>query len=70
MSRPPSGALPRYALHKPSGQARVRLPDGQGGRKEYYLGRYGSDESYAEYTRLIRWWAVTPSTVPRRAVSP
>jgi hypothetical protein len=40
--------LPRYSLHKPSGQARVR----SGGR-DFYLGRFGSKESKEAYSRLI-----------------
>src|SRR5271157_431307 len=39
---------PKYSLHKPSGQAKVR----SGGRT-IYLGKYGSPESKAAYARLI-----------------
>ncbi len=42
---------PNYRLHKPSGQAVVTLNG-----KDHYLGRYGSDESRAEYDRLIAEW--------------
>jgi hypothetical protein len=38
-----------YRLHKPSGQARVII-DG----RHVYLGPYGSEESKAEYERLVR----------------
>ena len=41
--------VPAYRLHKPSGQARV-ISDG----RHVYLGPYGSEESKAEYERLIR----------------
>src|SRR5262249_41355074 len=41
--------VPSYCLHKPSGQARVRV-DG----KDHYLGPYGSPESKAEYQRVVR----------------
>lgn len=40
--------IPNYALHKPSGQARVII-DG----KHVYLGRYDSPESREAYARLI-----------------
>jgi len=43
MSRKP----PKYALHKPSRQARVRING-----KEIYLGEYNSPESPDEYDRL------------------
>jgi integrase len=41
--------IPRYRLHAPSGQARVIL-DG----RHLYLGRYDSEESRAEYDKLVR----------------
>lgn len=44
MSRKP----PKYALHKPSGQARVRIKG-----KDIYLGTYDSPESHEEYDRLL-----------------
>jgi hypothetical protein len=59
MSRTKSGTPPSYRLHKSTGQARVRLPDGQGGRRDYYLGLYGSEESIAAYTRRIHQWRET-----------
>ena len=39
---------PKYSLHKPSGQAKVR----SGGRT-VYLGKYGSPESKEAYARFI-----------------
>jgi hypothetical protein len=39
---------PSYCLHKPTGQAYVCLNG-----KHHYLGKYGSDESRAEYDRKI-----------------
>ena len=39
---------PSYLLHKPSGQARIRI-DG----RDIYLGKYGSPESRAAYDRLV-----------------
>jgi integrase len=57
--------IPRYRLHKPSGQAVVTL-DG----KDLYLGRHNSPESLAEYRRRTSEWLTngcrspTPSTEP------
>ena len=50
MPRKP-GKVPSYCLHKASGQAVVRIDS-----SDYYLGRYGSPESHAEYERLIAEW--------------
>ncbi len=40
--------LPKYSLHKPSGQAKVRC-----GGKDTYLGKYGSPESKEAYARFV-----------------
>ncbi len=42
---------PKYALHKPSGQARVRIEG-----KNYYLGRHNSPESHERYEKLVSKW--------------
>lgn len=47
----PSKRKPGYLLHKPTGQARVRI-DG----KDHYLGPYGSPESRERYDDLIAEW--------------
>jgi integrase len=47
----PKKRKPKYALHKPSGQARVRI-DG----RDYYLGAYGTPESRERYDDLIAEW--------------
>ena len=44
----PKKRVPKYALHRPTGQARVRI-DG----KDHYLGTYGSPESRQRYELLI-----------------
>jgi site-specific recombinase XerD len=41
--------IPAYGLHKPTGQARVRI-DG----KDVYLGPHGSEESKRKYERIVR----------------
>ena len=47
----PSKRKPSYLLHKPTGQARVRI-DG----KDLYLGAYGSAESRDRYDEIITEW--------------
>ena len=49
----PQKRKPSYLLHKPTGQARVRL-DG----KDIYLGEYGSPESRERYEQLVADWFV------------
>lgn len=43
----PKNPVPTYTLHKPTGQARVRI-DG----RDVYLGKYRSQESLKEYARI------------------
>jgi hypothetical protein len=45
---------PSYRLHKPTGQAVVRL-DG----RDHYLGKFGTPESHEHYHRLIAEWLAT-----------
>ena len=61
-----STGTPAHRLHRPSGRAVVAL-----GRKDFYLGAHGSEESRREYDRLIaggltpiRRWG-TPEDVGR-----
>lgn len=44
----PARRIPRYCLHKPSGQARVIIKG-----RHCYLGPYGSTESWEKYHRLL-----------------
>ncbi len=48
-------AIPSYLLHRPSGQARVRING-----RDFYLGPYGSDESRQKYAELIQQQASGP----------
>jgi integrase len=41
--------IPAYGLHRPTGQARVRING-----RDIYLGRHGSEESKVEYEKLVR----------------
>jgi hypothetical protein len=59
MPRPKKSIL-SYLHHKPTNQAYVCLPDGNGGRKPVYLGLYNSPESRAEYARIVQEFSVSP----------
>ena len=48
MKRRQSSSAPSYQLHKPTGQARVRIHG-----KDYYLGKHGSQESRQRYKLLL-----------------
>ena len=50
MARPPR--VPSYSLHKPSGQAVVKVAI-NGKRRSIYLGKHGSDESREAYARIV-----------------
>lgn len=59
MSLSSSARVPKYALHKASGQAVVRL-----GGLDFYLGKFGSDESRNQYDRLIGEWMLQGRQAP------
>ncbi len=48
---PKSARVPKYSLHRATGQARVCI-DG----RDQYLGQFGSPESHARYQELIDAW--------------
>src|SRR5262245_41021454 len=54
--------IPSYRLHKPTGQAVVRL-DGH----VHYLGKYRTEASQEAYRRLIAEWLVTQHAPPTKA---
>jgi integrase len=60
--------VPKYSHHKPTGQAYVRVPDGNGGRRPVYLGRYDSPESKREYERVLAELRV-PGAAARRVTA-
>jgi len=43
--------VPKYRRHKPSGQAVVTLSG-----RDFYLGKWGTKTSRAEYQRLVGEW--------------
>jgi integrase len=51
--------VPSYRLHKPTGQAVVRL-DG----RDHYLGKFNSPESHERYHRLIAEWLTSGRRQP------
>jgi len=51
--------IPSYRLHKPSGQAVVTLNG-----KDFYLGKYDTPESRAEYERMLAEWLANGRTLP------
>ena len=64
MSRTKRGSPPTYQRHKPSGRARVRLFG-----RDVWLGRYGSEESYAAYQRALEQWRRGPEAKPATGAS-
>jgi len=50
---------PSYRHHKPTDQGVVTLNG-----RDFYLGRYNSPESRAEYDRLIAEWLTNGRTLP------
>jgi integrase len=56
--------IPTYRLHKQSGQAVVTLTDGLGNRRDVLLGKHGTDESEAEYLRVIAEWKAAGHRLP------
>src|SRR5262245_60891561 len=61
----PKASQPNYYLHKPTGQAYCRVPDGKGGRRTVYLGVFNSPESKLEHARILAELAVTPGPAAR-----
>src|SRR5262249_10784133 len=55
-----SSRTPAYRLHTPTGRAVVTLCD-----RDFYLGKYGTRESRAEYDRIIAEWLANGRTLPR-----
>lgn len=55
---------PTYTLHKPTGQARVRI-----GRKDHYLGLYGSPRSREGYDELVQEWIARNGDAARYALT-
>ena len=63
--RKPTQRTPSYCLHRASGQAVVRI-DG----KDYYLGKYDTPDSRAEYDRLIAEWLGNGRSLTTSSMAP
>jgi integrase len=70
MGRRRQGELPRYRLHKQSGQAVVSLPLGGGKYRDLLLGCHGSEESQREYERVINEWLASGRNAPLKSSGP
>jgi hypothetical protein len=57
-----SSRIPKYRLHRPSGQAVARFNG-----IDYYLGKHGSQESRDEYDRLLGEWMIKGRQPPRKS---
>jgi integrase len=55
---------PSYLLHKPSGQARVRING-----RDVYLGVYDSEESHEAYRRIVARWLATKGNLATAATT-
>ncbi len=62
---PRNSSIPKYGLHKPTGQARVVLNG-----RDYYLGKYGSAESRRKYDQLIAAWLSNNQLLPEDSSGP
>jgi integrase len=58
-------SVPSYRKHRQSGQAVVTLPDGLGRRHDILLGKYGTQQSRLEYSRVITEWEVAGRSLPQ-----
>jgi hypothetical protein len=56
--------LPSLRLHRPSGQAVVRLVNRDGQRRDYYLGKHSSCEAQERYQQLLARWIDGDRTLP------
>jgi integrase len=62
----PSKRVPKYRLHKASGQAVVTLPAANGlRRRDVFLGQYGTPQSREEYARTLAEWNVAGGIAAR-----
>ncbi len=57
--------IPKYGLHKATGQARVVL-DGQ----THYLGKHGTEESWKKYQQLVSSWIASSRALPHESGGP
>ena len=61
--------IPSYRLHRQSGQGIVTLTNNLGERRDVLLGKFGTPESQAEYTRVLAEWQANGRRFPQVATS-
>ncbi len=57
--------VPKYSLHKTSGQALIKL-----GGKTFYLGKYGTKTSRRKYEKLAGQWIANGRKLPGEKMRP
>ena len=57
--------VPKYGLHKASGQALVKL-----GGKAFYLGQHGTKTSRRKYEKLVGQWFANGRKLPGEEMRP
>lgn len=57
--------VPKYSLHKTSGQALIKL-----GGKTFYLGKYGTKTSRCKYEKLVGQWIANGRKLPGEEMRP
>jgi hypothetical protein len=62
--------VPTYRLHKATGQAIVTLPDGNGDRRDVYLGVHDTEESRRASDPVISEWMANGRRPARAAACP
>jgi integrase len=68
MPATPGSKIPELRVHRPTGQAVVRLVNPRGGRRDYYLGKFGSEESKQRYQHLLARWIAEGRELPSMRV--
>lgn len=64
MPAAPGSKIPDLRHHRPTGQAVVRLVNPRGGRRDYYLGKFGTDESRERYQQIVARWIAGGRELP------
>lgn len=68
MPATPGSKIPDLRLHRPTGQGVVRLVNPRGGRRDYYLGKFGSEECKQKYQQVLARWIANGRELPTISV--
>lgn len=60
----PGSKIPDLRLHRPTGQAVVRLVNPRGGKRDYYLGKHGTEDSRQRHQQLVARWIAGGRELP------